>query len=83
MYTERVVPLGIPNDHCNWTFHLCIQVSAIEVEDMMKNTCRMHCCNILEDHFEDCMIVLGSIFSSCILGTALDFDISNKSTWVP
>ena len=83
MCTERVVPLGIPNDYCNWTFHLDIKVSAIEAEGMMKSTCRMHCCNILEDHFEDCMLVLGSKFSSCILGTTLDFDISNKSKWAP
>ena len=83
MYTERVVPLGIPNVYCNWTFHLDIKVSVIEAEDIMKSTCRMHCCNMLEDHFEDCMIVLGSKFSSCILGTTLDFDISNKSKWAP
>ena len=25
MCTERVVPLGIPNDYCNWTFHLDIK----------------------------------------------------------
>jgi hypothetical protein len=62
MCTERVVPLGIPNDYCNWTFHLYIKVSAIEAEDMMKSTSRMHCCNILEDHFEDYMIVLGRKF---------------------
>ena len=37
----------------------------------MKSTCRMHCHNILEDHLEDCMIVLGCLFSSCIEGTLL------------
>ena len=75
MCTERIVSLGIPINHSNMAFHLYIKKINIETESMIKSTCRMHYCNVLENHLEDGMVVLGSKLSSGILNTAFDFDV--------
>lgn len=85
MYTERklVVPTSIFNDHSMWVSQLDIKATDIETESMISPNYSVHCCIMLEGHFEDCMIFLGSRFPTAFWAILLTLICATKPSPSP